>query len=548
MTQYKNSQTLSRKTLFCVFLFGLTLSIAMTVPLSTKDATYVHSQAYAQASGGNNTTSSVPASSNNSNIAANQSNVTATMSTQQLDNIMKQLASSDKPDDIATLAYIWGFPLVNVIRTADFTTSPNVPPGPGRGPENTFSHFRDFPNSNFTDVVRPNVDTLYSIAYLDLENGPLKLQIPPIADRYYSLQFIDAYSNNYLYIGSRLNDTTGGTYLMSGPGWQGTVPSEMKQIQTPTNQSVIGVRILVKDSQDVNTVHSIQDQFRISPLTAPVSGESITNSTSSQIGAGSNDSKDVPVAPDPALIPITGIKIYDEIGRDMAKNLPSKNDSAVITKFEIIGIGPGMTPSTQTNETIRQALENGIAEGEKIINARLRVLGADVNGWDIIGMVVNGSNITNDVGNFGTDYLLRAAVAKYGLFANSPVEAVYPGTFTDSQGQNLTGANKYVIHFDKGQTPPVNAFWSLTMYNNASYLADNPINRYAIGDRTPGLVYNEDGSLDIYIQNQSPGPDKESNWLPAPAGDFSLNMRLYNPQDSVLMGEYQYPPLQRVTG
>jgi hypothetical protein len=294
----------------------------------------------------------------------------------------------------------------------------------------------------------------------------------------------------------------------------------------------------------VNTVHSIQDQFRLYPHTAPVGGESVANSTSSQIGAGSNDSEDVPVAPDPALIPTTGIKIYDEIGRDMAKNPPSQNDSAVVTKFETIGIGPGMMPSTLTNETIRQALENGIAEGEKIINARLRVLGAVVNGWDIIGMVVNGSNITNDVGNFGTDYLLRAAVAKYGLFANSPVEAVYPGTFTDSQGQNLTGANKYVIHFDKGQTPPVNAFWSLTMYNNASYLADNPINRYAIGDRTPGLVYNEDGSLDIYIQHDSPGPDKESNWLPAPAGDFSLNMRLYNPQDSVLKGEYQYPPLQ----
>jgi hypothetical protein len=218
----------------------------------------------------------------------------------------------------------------------------------------------------------------------------------------------------------------------------------------------------------------------------------------------------------------------------------------VLAKFESIGIGPGLTPSKQTNETIRQALENGITEGEKIINARLRVLGANVNGWDIIGMVVNGSNTTNNVGNFGTDYLLRAAVAKYGLFANSPEEAVYPGTFTDSQGQNLTGSNKYLLHFDKGQTPPVNAFWSLTMYNNASYFVDNPINRYAIGDRTAGLVYNDDGSLDIYIQHDNPGPDKESNWLPAPEDEFNLSMRLYIPQDPVLKGEYQYPPLQRV--
>jgi hypothetical protein len=459
---------------------------------------------------------------------------------------MKQLALSDEPDDIASLAYIWGFPLVSVIRTADFTTSPNIPTGPGRGPENTFNHFRVFPNANFTDIVRPNVDTLYSIAYLDLENGPLILQIPPIADRYYSLQFVDAYSNNFLYIGSRTNDSTGGTYLISEPGWQGAVPSEMKQIQIPTNESVIGLRILVKDSQDANTVHTIQDKFLLSPFTVPESGESITNSTSGLLGAGSNDSKEVPVTPDPALIPTTGIKIYDEIGRDMAETPPSQNDSAGVAKFETIGMGPGMIPSTQTNETIRQALENGIVDGEKIINARLQVLGADVNGWDITGMVANGSNTTIDVGNYGTDYLMRAAIAKYGLFANSPEEAVYPVAFTDSQGQNLTGANKYVIHFDKGQTPPVNAFWSLTMYNNASYLADNPINRYAIGDRTPGLVYNEDGSLDIYIQHESPGKDRESNWLPAPEDEFNLTLRLYAPQDQILKGEYQYPPVQRV--
>lgn len=535
-----------RKTIFSVVL-GLTLSLAITVPLSIKDTTYAHSQAFAQSSGGNNTTANVTTSGNNSNIAANQSNATSAMSIQQLDDIMKQLASSDKPDDIATLAYIWGFPLVNVIRTADFTTSPNLPPGPGRGPVNTFNHFRVFPDANFTDIVRINVDTLYSAAYIDLKNEPLVLQIPPIADRYYSVQFIDAYSNNFLYIGSRTNDTTGGTYLISGPNWQGEVPSGMKEIKTPTNDGAIGIRTLVNGPEDVSTVHSIQDQFVLTPLSAFQSGQALTNSTSSLQGAGSNASQGLPPAPDPALIPPTGIKIYDEISKDMADNPPPLNDSAVIVKFKTIGIGPGMTPSTQTNETIRQALENGIAEGEKIINARLRVLGADVNGWDIMGMVVNGSNISNDVGNFGTDYLLRAAVAKFGLFANSPVEALYPGTFTDSQGQNLTGANKYVIHFEKGQTPPVNAFWSLTMYNNASYLVDNPINRYTIGDRTPGLKYNEDGSLDIYIQHDNPGPDKESNWLPAPAGDFNLTMRLYNPQDSVLNGEYQYPPVQRVT-
>ena len=146
----------------------------------------------------------------------------------------------------------------------------------------------------------------------------------------------------------------------------------------------------------------------------------------------------------------------------------------------------------------------------------------------------------------GTDYLLRAATVIYGIGANSPEEAVYPGTVTDNEGQNLTGTHNYLIHFDKGQTPPVNAFWSITMYNNKSYLVENPINRYSIGQHTEGLKYNPDGSLDIFIQNASPGADKESNWLPSPSEEFKLVLREYNPQEPILKGEYQIPPVQLV--
>ena len=160
---------------------------------------------------------------------------------------------------------------------------------------------------------------------------------------------------------------------------------------------------------------------------------------------------------------------------------------------------------------------------------------------------MNGWLVNLDVGNYRTDYLLRAGVAMYGLGANSPVEAVYPNAFTDNQGQNLTGAPNYLIHFDKGQTPPVNAFWSITLYNNESYLAENPINRYSISQNTEGLKYNPDGSLAIYIQNESPGSEKESNWLPSPSGQFNLVLREYNPQDVILKGEYQIPPVQMVS-
>jgi hypothetical protein len=476
-------------------------------------------------------------SNSSSNISfASVNNVTSSTATSDLDMKMQQLANSSNPTDIATLAYIYGFPLVSVIRTIDFTTSPNIPPGMGRGPMNTINNFKDFPNASFIDIVRPNVDTLYSAAYLDLTKEPLVLKVPAIADRYFSLQFIDAYSNNYDYIGSRLNDTEGGTYLVTGPNWQGTMPSEMKQIKSPSNSGAIGIRILVKSPDDVTNVNSIQDKFSLSPLSV-LEGKAASNSTSTVGVTSSNTSKEVPVAPDPALIPTTGITIYDEIGRDIANNSPPQNDSNTIAKFKTIGIGSGLTPSQTANDTIMQALESGITNGEQLINEKVQNIGTVVNGWSVpLGF-----------GDYGTHFLLRAGVAKYGLFGNSAVEAVYPTAFVDNQGQNLTGMHNYVIHFDRGQLPPVKAFWSLTLYNNKSYLADNLINRYAIGGLTPGLKNNTDGSLDIYIQHANPGKDKESNWLPSPAGDFSLNLRLYVPEESVLNGQYQYPPIEKVT-
>jgi hypothetical protein len=466
--------------------------------------------------------------STSSNATANDSQ----SQIEQLNKTMAELESSNNPQDIATLAYIWGYPLVSVVRLVDYSSSPNVPAAPGRGPINTFSSFPSFPTSNFTDIVSINVDTLYSFGLLNLKKEPVVLQVPPISGRYYTLQFIDAYSNNFLYIGSRLNDTTGGTYLITGPNWKGDVPPSMKEIKSPTNTVDIGGRIFVNGTADVPNVNAIQAKLMLTPLSA--FGR---NTTSPQpVTSETNASKQVPIGPQPSLIPTTGIKIFDEISKDMADNPPPVADSEVLAKFATIGIGPALTPSDTKNDTIRAALENGIAEGEKIIDAQVQNLGMKVNGW-----LVN-----LDAGNYGTNYLLRAGVAKFGLGANSPEEAVYPSTFTDNQGQKLTGTNNYLIHFDKGQTPPVNAFWSITLYNNKSYLAENPINRYSISQHTEGLKYNPDGSLDIYIQHASPGADKESNWLPSPSGEFNLVLREYNPQDAILKGEYQITPVQLI--
>lgn len=475
-------------------------------------------------------------------FAQTQSNSTSSNATtndsqsqiEQLNQTMAMLESSNNPQDIATLAYIYGYPLVSEVRLINYSTNPNVPPATGRGPINGFNNFRNYPTSNFTDIVRLNVDTLYSLGYLNLTKEPLVLQVPPISGRYYTLQFADAYTNNFLYVGSRLNDTTGGTYLITGPNWKGDVPTGMKEIKAPTNIMSIAGRIYVSGPSDVSNVNAIQDKLLLTPLS--VFGQNSTSSQS-ELVTETNASKQVPIAPQPALIPTTGIKIYDEISTDMANNQPPPADSGVLAQFATIGIGPGLTPSDTKNQTIITALQNGITEGEKLIDEKIQVLGNEINGWFV--------NL--DIGDFGTDYLLRAAVAKWGIGANSPVEAVYPGAATDNQGQNLTGTHNYTIHFDKGQTPPVNAFWSVTLYNNESYLAENPINRYEIASHTEGLKYNPDGSLDIYIQNTSPGEEKESNWLPSPIGEFSLTLREYNPQEPILNNTYQIPPVQLVS-
>jgi len=456
-----------------------------------------------------------------------------------LDIKMAQLSSSNKSEDIATLAYIWGFPLVTMERQFNFLTSPNVPPGPGRGPANTISCARELINASFTDVVTPNADTLYCQTQFDLKNEPVVLVVPPIADRYYSFQFLDAYTNDYAYTGLRTTGSTGGTYLIAGPDWNGQVPKGMTEIWTPTNLAWLVNRILVKGPADVPNVHTIQDQISIKPL-SEFQGNTTTplSSTTAAETTQTNASKEVPIGPQPKLIPTTGIKIYDEIGQAMIGNPLNPPDPVLVTKLASIGISPGKTPSTQSNDTIKTALQTGITEGQKLINSKVANIGTVVNGW-----LVNAQ-----YGVFGTNYLFRAATTQLGLGANIAQEALYPGSFTDIEGRPLNGTNNYVIHFNPGQTPPVDGFWSISMYNDKSLFVDNPINRYNIGKYTEGLKNNTDGSLDIYIQNASPGADKESNWLSAPQGGFNLVMRMYLPQPQVLNGTWQYPTIQPTAG
>jgi hypothetical protein len=459
---------------------------------------------------------------------------------------MAQLGTSNKPQDIATLAYIWGYSLVSMERSFNWFTNPKSPPGPSHGPANMLDCNREPLTPSDTDVVLPNADTLYCVSWLDLSNEPLVLKVPPIPDRYYTFEFLDAYTNVFTYVGTRATGSQGGTYLITGPEWRGEIPEGMTQIWSPTNLVWILQRTLLKGQADLGNVHKIQDQMSVTPL----SGSQTVNSTSAPQATTNTSGQapmptehqfvppeyvQTPVSPKPPFIPITGIKIYDEIGTAMQGNPLNPPDPALVTKFASIGIGPGMTPSTQANDTIKRALQTGITEGEKLIAAQVPNLGTEVNGWRV-----------SPAGLYGLDYLFRAAITKLGLGANIAQEALYPPAFTDSEEQPLSGNSSYLIHFDPGQHPPVNGFWSISMYNEASYFVDNPIDRYAIGPHSAPLKNNTDGSLDIYIQNASPGADRESNWLPAPEGPFKITMRLYLPQPQVLNGTWPLPQIQRM--
>jgi hypothetical protein len=299
----------------------------------------------------------------------------------------------------------------------------------------------------------------------------------------------------------------------------------MTKIWSPTNLAWFINRILVKGQADLPNVHAIQDKIKVKPLSL-FQTKGTTPPPTQPAPTGINASKEVPIAPQPTLIAPTGIKIYDEIGAAMIGNPLNPPDPVLVTKLSSIGIGPGKVPSKDGNDTIKAALQTGITEGQKLIDAMVANAGTVVNSW-----LVNAA-----AGVYGTDYLFRAAITQLGLGANIAQEALYPATFTDSEGKPLSGNSSYLIHFDPGQTPPVDAFWSITMYNDKSLFVDNPINRYSIGKYTEGFKNNTDGSVDIFIQHNNPGKDKESNWLPSPAGAFNIIMRTYLPQPQILNG------------
>jgi hypothetical protein len=399
-------------------------------------------------------------------------------------------------------------------------------------PINQFANAPAFPDHTFTDVVRPNADTLYSTAWLDLSKEAMVLSVPDIKGRYYLMQMLDAWTNVFASPGARTTGTGKGDFAIVGPGFKGKLPAGLKKVESPTNLVWIIGRTQTNGKADYEAVHTIQKEYKLTPLSAW--GKPYT--PPAKVPVDSKVSKEPPVE---QVEKMDAQEFFGRLNALMQANPPAAADAKAMQKFAAIGIATGKKFSLEgLDPAVKTALEKGLKEAQKEIVAEGKKIGG--------GKVVNGWMLTYDLGSYGTKYPYRAAIAYVGLGANLPEDAIYPKTRVDGEGKLLTGKNKYVMHFTKDQIPPVKAFWSLTLYNDKQFFAKNPLNRYAIGDRDK-LKLNPDGSLDLYIQHESPGKDKESNWLPAPKDGFDLVLRLYWPKKSVLDGTWAPPPVKVVS-
>jgi hypothetical protein len=414
--------------------------------------------------------------------------------------------------------------------TRQVTTNVPVPSEEG-APMNQITHLRAFPDHTFRKVVRPNADTLYSMLWFDVSEEPLVISVPDTTGRYFLLPMLDMWTDVFAVPGSRTSGTKAMNFAIIGPEWNGPLPKDVEPIRSPTNIGWVIGRTQTNGVEDYENVHRVQDDIKVTPL--------------NQWGKPYTLPKDSPVIssidmkiPPPVQVFEMNAKTYFELFAELLKNnSPHENDWPILTQLRWIGIVPGedldfskLPPQTQ------EVLERAVKDAQKIIIDRIESLGEGVNGWRIL---------RGGIGTYGTSYLQRASTALFGLGANVPEDSIYPISFTDSNGDPYNGSQRYILHFNKNEIPPVHAFWSLAMYDNEMYFTDNPINRYSIGDRDD-LQFNNDGSLDIYIQHESPGAHKESNWLPAPEGVFDLVLRVYWPKIEALTGGWNPPAVKQM--
>jgi len=427
-------------------------------------------------------------------------------------------------------AYIWGYPMVVMQKSRDaMTKGGDAPVTPEQfnksgllfAPVNQVANAWGMLGPKFSAVQSGNSDTQYSVTWFDSTAEPYVLHLPDAKGRYYTFQFIDAYTNNFHYASTRTMGSQEQAYALVGPGWKGKLPANVTRVDCPTPTGFIIGRWFVASDKDVSAVNAIQKQVTMTPLSSY--GKQYT-------------------PPKVKVVPAkeyTGdLAFFEQLGDTLVINGAPAADAGLLGLLENIGLTTdrGFDPSGLTDAE-RKSLAQAVKDGEGILAAKSASMGKDVNGWQL-------SPVLDEY--FGTSYLFRAAIGYQAMFVNTPIEAYYPGVFKDTDGKVLDGSTgKYSITFPKGKTPPADAFWSVTMYDAKKRLmVENSLNRYKIGSADK-LEVAADGSTTLYIQAESPGKDKESNWLPAPKEPFYMLMRMYLPKIEVLNGQYEIPGVEK---
>lgn len=395
---------------------------------------------------------------------------------------------------------------------------------------NAFANVAEYPPADFKGVVRVNFDTLYSVAWLDLTKEPMIVSAPNTDGRYYLLPMLDMWSDVFASPGWRTTGTEAASFLVTPPGWNGDIPPGTARISAPTSFVWIIGRTKTDGPPDYDTVHKIQAGYKLTPL-------SEWGKPAKQVEARIDPTVDMKTPPKTQVDTMPADKFFAYAAELLKVNPPHITDEPIIARMRKIGIEPGKSfDMAKTDPAIRDALAGAPEDGRKLMAWKLPTLARVVNGW---------SMNTDTMGVYGNYYLKRAIIAQAGLGANLPEDAIYPINLGDETGKSLDGANRYTLHFDKNDMPPVNAFWSVTLYDPEGFQVANSLNRFSVSSWMP-FKYNGDGSLDLYFQNESPGTDKETNWLPAPKGPFNLTMRMYAPKSEALTGTWNPPPVTRL--
>ncbi|ANN71218.1 DUF1254 domain-containing protein [Bordetella bronchialis] len=453
-----------------------------------------------------------------------------------------QKLSQDEANAIALDAYVYFYPLVSMDVTRKQST--NVASGgekPGFAPPNVISNWPAFPAADVKLVVRPNFDTLYSSAFLDLTREPVVVSVPDTGGRYYLLPMLDMWTDVFASPGWRTTGTQAGHFLVAQANWRPDLrdrfdeyklPAGTTRIDAPTPYVLVIGRTKTDGPEDYAAVHKIQAGYKITPLSQwGGNGVVITGKVDPDV--------DMKTPPKTQVDTMPADKYFAYAAELMKLHPPHLTDQPIIARMKRIGIEAGKSLDAASLDPVaRQAMAAAPEAARQLMLWKLSTLAPVSNGW-----LMN----TTTMGVYGDYYLKRAIIAQQGLGANLVEDAIYPLNIADRDGRPLDGANKYVIRFTPADLPPAYAFWSITLYDADGFQVPNSLNRFAVSSWMP-FKYNPDGSLELYFQNESPGKDKEANWLPAPKGPFNLTMRLYAPKAEALNGKWVPPAIGRADG